>query len=759
MYCTKCGTNNEDNNTFCKNCGAKLVKPANSSPVSSASSSSGVAQAAKAVNVKLIAGIAAALVVVVVAVGVLTNRNKSEDMNDNIKATEAMKSDTNVAEVAVSESSGAETEYIDETPKQLYSVTAEDLGSAIEVFQYFIINGMYSVSDQFSFDRDIKLEDVIAMTSTNRSNVSFVDIYTSSPDIIVADSANIDDIDKFITFCADPYREIQWDIRKGHNSVAECYYSVEVEDSNIGDEYKYYDGESEYIYIKLGFNSDKFVDESWVFEMVQSASNPEKWLINDCWYTRDDYDLASYKLVSADDSSETVYPDWFNSYKEIAGDSEVAFVGADSNGIPYMVKKSDGLYLYNGTDVEKVEIKGFELKGASYSFDTNQLALYDSGRQCYMDLATGRVVCCVGDSYSHEENDYFDGDGNAIDYEVYKEQEWRFKSRIPDTEVHEGFGIWSEWIEIDRAIEPESVYFYVADRAFIEYMSDGGYKPLSISDDVEWLDAYKDWYDDEDYAKYKFCFIGSNSLGVPYLLMDNGYLSCYNGLRVDRIVDNGSIEFCFASNKAFITTPLNHENGYVYELIDLNTGREELRHKYTFVEYVDCTVVTEDDGKEISYEEYQQIFEEMRSRFGEADVVIDWYDTIDLAYEAYKIKKGNTPASNSAPATNASESAGTAISNNASASEYILKDSSSRYLTKDDLQGFSADDCRIARNEIYARHGRKFDDEGLQSHFNSCSWYQGTIAPSDFDETMLSDIEIANKNLIVEYEKEKGYRQ
>ncbi len=46
-------------------------------------------------NVKLIAGIAAALVVVVVAVGVLTNRNKSEDMNDNSKVTEAMKSDKN----------------------------------------------------------------------------------------------------------------------------------------------------------------------------------------------------------------------------------------------------------------------------------------------------------------------------------------------------------------------------------------------------------------------------------------------------------------------------------------------------------------------------------------------------------------------------------------------------------------------------------------------------------------------------------------
>jgi len=188
----------------------------------------------------------------------------------------------------------------------------------------------------------------------------------------------------------------------------------------------------------------------------------------------------------------------------------------------------------------------------------------------------------------------------------------------------------------------------------------------------------------------------------------------------------------------------------------LNIGEVELS----------CAEVTEDwdtgivkyygDDGEVSEEEYIRISDEMSKRYGDGgDIIETWYNSVDLAYEAYKIKRGSI----SAPATNASESADTALAANASASEYILKDSSSRYLTKDDLQGFSADDCRIARNELYARHGRKFDDEGLQSHFNSCSWYQGTIAPSDFDETMLSDIEIANKNLIVEYEKEMGYRQ
>lgn len=91
-------------------------------------------------------------------------------------------------------------------------------------------------------------------------------------------------------------------------------------------------------------------------------------------------------------------------------------------------------------------------------------------------------------------------------------------------------------------------------------------------------------------------------------------------------------------------------------------------------------------------------------------------------------------------------------------SGYILADSDTVRLTQKDLEGLSAEECKIARNEIYARHGRKFKDETLQAYFDSCDWYTGTIEPDDFSENELSDIEIANKDLIVEYEKEKGYR-
>lgn len=90
--------------------------------------------------------------------------------------------------------------------------------------------------------------------------------------------------------------------------------------------------------------------------------------------------------------------------------------------------------------------------------------------------------------------------------------------------------------------------------------------------------------------------------------------------------------------------------------------------------------------------------------------------------------------------------------------EYILPDSSSSYLTKSDLMGLSAEECRLARNEIYARHGRMFEDESLQKYFENFDWYYPTIQPNDFDESMLNDYEIFNRDLIVEYETEQGYR-
>ena len=51
-----------------------------------------------------------------------------------------------------------------------------------------------------------------------------------------------------------------------------------------------------------------------------------------------------------------------------------------------------------------------------------------------------------------------------------------------------------------------------------------------------------------------------------------------------------------------------------------------------------------------------------------------------------------------------------------------------------------------------------FDDEYLKEYFQSKGWYEPLVASEDFEDTLLNPYEIANRDLIVEYEKECGYR-
>lgn len=85
-------------------------------------------------------------------------------------------------------------------------------------------------------------------------------------------------------------------------------------------------------------------------------------------------------------------------------------------------------------------------------------------------------------------------------------------------------------------------------------------------------------------------------------------------------------------------------------------------------------------------------------------------------------------------------------------SDYLLPDSGSRYLTDADLKNLTWEQCCLARNEIFARHGRIFQTTEIANYFNSKSWYHGTIAPANFSETVLNEYERANVNFISQYE-------
>ncbi len=83
-------------------------------------------------------------------------------------------------------------------------------------------------------------------------------------------------------------------------------------------------------------------------------------------------------------------------------------------------------------------------------------------------------------------------------------------------------------------------------------------------------------------------------------------------------------------------------------------------------------------------------------------------------------------------------------------SEYIFPDSDSEAIKKEDAEKLSDDELRIAINEIYARHGRKFNSSDLQEYFENKSWYKGKYSASEFDNSVLNKTEQKNIKTLTE---------
>lgn len=88
------------------------------------------------------------------------------------------------------------------------------------------------------------------------------------------------------------------------------------------------------------------------------------------------------------------------------------------------------------------------------------------------------------------------------------------------------------------------------------------------------------------------------------------------------------------------------------------------------------------------------------------------------------------------------------------ADEYLFPASSIFGLDPAMLVGLPDNTLWIARNEIYARHGRQFSDSYLQQYFNRCTWYKGEIPPQEFQESILNETEKDNIRLLAAAEKE-----
>ncbi len=84
-----------------------------------------------------------------------------------------------------------------------------------------------------------------------------------------------------------------------------------------------------------------------------------------------------------------------------------------------------------------------------------------------------------------------------------------------------------------------------------------------------------------------------------------------------------------------------------------------------------------------------------------------------------------------------------------SGGSYIASWTNTRSVTDAALAGYTNWQLTLMRNEIYARHGRTFNNKYVRNHFLSQSWYS---ANSNYRDSWLSSLERENAEYIRDYQ-------
>ena len=87
---------------------------------------------------------------------------------------------------------------------------------------------------------------------------------------------------------------------------------------------------------------------------------------------------------------------------------------------------------------------------------------------------------------------------------------------------------------------------------------------------------------------------------------------------------------------------------------------------------------------------------------------------------------------------------------------YLLPTSSYSRIDPAVVQAWPAQLVCYAKNEIYARNGRKFQSPELQNWFNAQYWYTPVYEPDQFRPDMLNEFETANVDMLSKREAELG---
>lgn len=76
-----------------------------------------------------------------------------------------------------------------------------------------------------------------------------------------------------------------------------------------------------------------------------------------------------------------------------------------------------------------------------------------------------------------------------------------------------------------------------------------------------------------------------------------------------------------------------------------------------------------------------------------------------------------------------------------------------KYYKKQDFENVPLLIIHLAKNEIYARHGYIFKNDDLNNYFKGQLWYEPSVTPEDFDDSIFNDYEKVNLKLLTDLDK------
>lgn len=130
----------------------------------------------------------------------------------------------------------------------------------------------------------------------------------------------------------------------------------------------------------------------------------------------------------------------------------------------------------------------------------------------------------------------------------------------------------------------------------------------------------------------------------------------------------------------------------------------------------------------------------------------------DANSDSSKGTKGSSASSNSSSKSSSSSASTSSNSIGSEDEDYLLPNIATEIYTLAELDTLSNYELYLARNEIFARHGRGFKNADLVDYFNSKDWYTQKYSPTEFDAmpSPLNSIERENLDTIRALEAQRN---